>query len=399
MFFTKIFQFIKGYVILKISGNNTEKELEKIRRQGARPRDIRQTEDGLFLTLDQRDYKRLEDVEYSEVAGFGGSFLFEKIKRHPVLLAGIALIAAVVFLGSGFIWTVEYDGVSPVNLRMVENAVNIAGVRVGMPKAKLSKPLELKNTILANTDGIAWCWVYIKGTRAVVSVRENILPPEIVDMDTPCNIVAAKDAIVTEIITKRGTCVAANNQAVSCGELLISGNVRFADGDGYDVHASGICRGRITYEREGIYKLYLNHKEYTGRKRNYLKLNIFSLELPLYKSMENDFKFYDTTEKKYEISLGRENYIGIGLEKISQIEYNITREPIQREVLAEFAKDEMEADIAKELLPGAVKLSENVACEVIDEETVSVRLRMEFEELIGAEKFIEEVTVFEPKTD
>ena len=399
MFLTKIFQFIKGYVILKIMGNNTEKELENIRKKGAKPRNIKQAEDGIILTIDQSDCDLLDGIAYTKVACCGGIFFMEKVKRHPVLLAGMALVLAVVFVGSGFIWTVEYDGVSPKNFKMVESAAELAGIRVGMPKMKLSEPIEIKNTILANTDGIVWCWVYIKGTRAVVSVRENILPPKIVDFDTPCNILAAKDAIITEIITKKGTCVVDNNQAVSCGDLLISGNVRFKEGDGYDVHASGICKGRTAYEREGIYKLYLNHKEYTGRKRNRFKLKLFSFELPLYNNAEIDFKFYDTKEKKYEISLGRENYIGIGLEKISYIEYNIRREPIQRELCVEFAKKEMEQDIAKELLPGAVKLSEDVACNVIDEETVSVKLTMEFEELIGTENFIEEVTVVEPKTD
>ncbi|MBE7015298.1 MAG: hypothetical protein E7417_00525 [Ruminococcaceae bacterium] len=399
MLLTKFFQFIKGYVILKLSGNNIEKDLEKIRKSGAVPRNIKPVEDGVILTVDQRDCRLLDGVEYSRIAGFGGAFFLEKVKRHPVLLAGLVMGFIVLFLGSGFIWTVEYDGVSQENIQMVESAAKLAGIKVGMPKAKLDEPLEIKNTILAHTDGISWCWVYIKGTRAIVSVRENILPPQIVDPDTPCNIVAAKDAVVTEIITKRGTCVAENNRMVSCGELLISGNVRFGDGSGYDVHASGICKGKTTYEREGIYKLYLNHKKYTGRKRNFFKLKIFSFELPLYKNAESDFKFYDTMEKKYEISMGYENYIGIGLEKISHIEYNIIREPIQREVLVEFAKNEMEADIAGELLPGALKLSEDVACSVIDEETVSVKLTMEFEEQIGAENFIEEVTIFEPKTD
>ena len=55
--------------------------------------------------------------------------------------------------------------------------------------------------------------------------------------------------------------------------------------------------------------------------------------------------------------------------------------------------------IAKELYPDAQKVSEELAVDIIDEETISVRLMMEFDENIAVEKIIEEVTFFEPKTD
>ena len=152
---------------------------------------------------------------------------------------------------------------------------------------------------------------------------------------------------VVVITTKRGTCVAKDGSAVSCGDVLISGRVTFGEDDGYQTHASGLCEADTVYEKEGIYKLYRNHKTFTGRKRNLLSLKLFGLTVPLYFNDETDYEYYDTEKKVYEISLKNENYLGVGLEKVSHIEYNVIKEPISEESCAEFARYELEKEISK----------------------------------------------------
>jgi len=403
LFFIKFFQFLKGYVILNLTGDNKETKLDKIRKSGAVLKDISYEEDRIQLMLSYEEFllikDRKDDIGFVEERAVGGIFFVRKIKSHAVLLAGLVLIVVSVMAGSNFIWTVEYEGVSPEKLEEVIAAANLAGIKTGALKNRLMTPLELKNTILANTHDIAWCWVYINGTRAVVEVRENLIPPQIFDPDLPCDIVAAKDGIVKKIITKRGKCVVEDNTFVSCGDLLISGRVTFGENEGYPVHSSGDCQAVTHYEREGVYKLYRNHKIYTGKKRSFLTLKLFAWQIPLYFKDSTDFPYWDKNENVYEISLGKDNYIGIGLEKVSFFEYNIEKEPISPESCAEFAKMELEEEIAKELLPGAVLLSSDASVEVVDNETISVKLVMEFTEQIAAEKYIEEVTFIEPKTD
>ena len=76
-------------------------------------------------------------------------------------------------------------------------------------------------------------------------------------------------------------------------------------------------------------------------------------------------------------------------EKVSFFEYNIMKEPISRELCEKLAGEELEAEIAKELLPGSQLVSSETFVEIIDEETVSVRKVMEFTENIGTENYIE----------
>lgn len=403
MDFTKFFYFLNGYIILRLCGHNKEISLEKIRKTGAVPKDVAYRDDAISLTLSAYDFSLIEtrqdELDFVIQKCVGGRFLLSNMKRRWVLVLGLFFVFMTFFAGSRFIWTVEFSGVSEENLSQVKAATEIAGIKVGALKSRLPTSMEQKNTILANTDGIVWCWVYIKGTKAIVEVRENIIPPEVFDPDSPCDIVAAKDAVIKRIITKRGTCVIEDGAVVSAGDLLISGRVEFGEDGGYLSHASGICEADTFYQKEGIYTLYKNHKTFTGRKRNLLSVKLFGLKIPLYFSSQTDFEFFDTEEKNYEISIGRDNYLGIGLEKISYIEYNIIKEPISAESCAEFAKYELEKEVAKELLPGSVKKKSEISVDKIDEETISVKLAMEFTEQIGVEKLIEEVTFIEPKTD
>lgn len=393
---------IKGYAVLRLTGKKCEENLEKIRKKGLMPYSISHRDDGIRLSLSYRDYLiflKMKNIQFFVEDKKGGVFFVEKVKKRKILLFALILTAIAVVVSSSFIWTVEYEGVSDGKLAEVQKASELAGIKVGAFKPRLLSPLELKNTILANSGDIAWCWVYIKGTRAVVKVRENIIPPDIINPHTPCNVVAAKPGVIRKIITKRGSCQAEDNTPVSPGDVLISGRVGFGDDEGYFVHASGICEADTYYCREGVYKLYKTYKTYTGRKRKFLALKIFRYRIPLYFNGKNDFKYSDKEEKLYEISLGKDNYIGIGLEKISHIEYNVMREPISPETCAELAKRELESEIARELLPGAVLKNSEITTTQIDNETISVALTMEFTENIAAEKCIEEVTLIEPKTD
>lgn len=403
MFSIKFFHFVKGYVILKLSGKNKEVSLEKLRKSGVAPMDVSYSGDAIEMRLSYHDYCCIKDKKnkfnFTVVKEEGGIFFLKKVLSRRVLLAGILMSVVAVIASSGYIWTVEFTGVSTENLPMVKKAAEQSGIKIGANKRKLLSPLELKNTILANADDIAWCWVYIKGTKAIVDVRESYLPPEVFDINKPCHIVAAKDGIIRKITAKRGTFAVSENTAVSRGDVLISGEVTYGDGEGYYVHASGDALAATSYQRQGVYKLYQNHKIYTGKRRNFLSLKAFSFKLPLYFKFDTDFAYYDREEKNYEISFPGENYLGVGLEKVSLIEYNIVKEPISEASCAEFAKKELEAEISKELLPGSVLEKSEIKVDKIDEETISVTLMMEFTENIAAEKYIEEVKIFEPKTD
>ncbi|MCR4718243.1 MAG: sporulation protein YqfD [Firmicutes bacterium] len=403
MFFAKIFHFLNGYVILSVTGNNKEKFISKSAESGYKIFDIEYEGDEIRAKMPLADYRRI-----LELAGIwkikvnkrcGLPFFIARLKKKRGVLAVSCLFILTLTAGSQFIWSIDYDADKDVNIKNIETAAELAGLKIGAFKPSLKKPEEMKNIILNRADDICWCWVYLRGTKAVIRVRKSVIPPEIFDADTPCDIIAMRNGIIKRVITQKGRLVAENNQAVTAGETIISGTFDFNDTKGYQVHSKGIVEAYTNHTKSGTYKQYYCYKTYTGRVQRFLTLKLYKWQIPLYIKDRIRFENYDSQERHFDARIGRNNYIGIGL-KINEIkEYETQKEPISYETAVSFAEKELERDISHELLQRAQLISKNCTHERIDEETVKVTVTMDFIEEIGTEKRIEEVNVIEPKNN
>lgn len=73
---------------------------------------------------------------------------------------------------------------------------------------------------------MAWLTVNVRGCRAYVSVRDRVPKPELADDRTPTNVVAKRDALVTEVRAYDGRAMVRKGGTVTAGQLLISGAVQ-----------------------------------------------------------------------------------------------------------------------------------------------------------------------------
>lgn len=401
LFLRKIFHFFDGYVILLISGNNKEKFITEVMKKGYKLTGIDRSEGGITAKVRLRDLDEI--LELNENAGIsvkekhGIPVLMSKLWRKKGFLIGFLIFLLAIIIGSQFIWEIDYDADKDINLDKVSEALEISGLKPGMPKFKLKKPEEIKNIILNHTDDICWCWVYVKGTKATVRLRKSVFPPEMFDVNTPCDIIAMRNGIIKRVITQKGRCIVKGNQAVTAGETVISGTFDFADKEGYQVHSKGIIEAYTTHTKTGTYKQYYCYKTYTGRVQRFLTLKLYKWRIPLYIKDRVRFENYDSIERDFDAKIGKESYIGIGISTKILREYETEKEPISYDTAVIFAQNELERDISYELLQPAELISKNCDAEKIDEETLKVTVTMNFIEEIGTEKRIEEVKIIEPK--
>lgn len=397
MFLIKIFHFAKGYVILSVSGHNKEEFLNAFIAEGARLRNTRYSGECILTEIPAEDFFLVRRVKTQAKLHIcekhGAVFVLRRMKKRIGFLVGMLALLLIFMVGSQFIWTVEYDGAETCDMQQLSAAVRLSGLYEGALKRNLKTPIEMKNIILGNTDDICWAWVYVKGTKAVVRVRENIIPPEVFDPDAPCDIIAMRSGIIKRIITRRGRCLAAENQAVAAGDTIISGTYEFENEPGYQVHSRGTVEAVCEHVRSGVYKQYYCCKYYTGRVKRFAVLRIFRWEIPL-SFGKVGFDDYDSDTKYYGA-----DYIGVGIKVTQCREYEVKKEPISYDSAVELAQNELEREITKELLPPSKLVEKHAEAQKIDDETVSVTVTMTFIEQIGTEKRIEEVEFIEPKTD
>ena len=195
-------------------------------------------------------------------------------------LAGLALcIAAAGFL-SNFLLEVQVTGNETVSEAMILSELSRLGVRPGAYGPHIQAG-EVANEALLALPDLAYMAVNIYGTRAVVSVREAVKQPELLEEDTPANVVAAADGIILSVRTEAGRALVQAGDIVAAGETLITG-VMELEGPEYSdaelgslvVHAAGSVRARTWRRLEETMPLHAARKVYTGNERTLHSLKI-----------------------------------------------------------------------------------------------------------------------------
>lgn len=391
MFSNKFFHFFKGYVILIITGFNIERFLYICAKRGIKVRNPEKNEDGsLYITVSIDDFLKLKKivrktrVKVHIKKKMGLPILLKKYKKRYFMYTGAAFFVLIIFLSSQFIWTVEIKGVERADIAQISKVLEETGIYEGAFKRKALSSTEIKNILLNRVDNISWAWVYLKGTKAVCEIYEDSLPQQALEDGEPCNIVAVRDAIIKRIIARDGIKQAAAGDTVLAGDLLISGVIPDNEGNvGCVVEASGTVEAYTWHEKKGTYKLYYETKVPTGNAKTFRRLNIFSNKFNLFINDAIEYENCITQTKTHELKLFKDNYLGISFENETVYEVDIIREPISYDMAVYEGKCDLEEKIAKELLPGAELVGENLFHTQIDEETVEVTLTMEFIEKIG----------------
>ncbi len=392
MFFNKVFHFVKGYVIINVSGFYIERFLYICAKRGIELFKIgKRTQSGVIACININDFKRIRPivlktkVRVSIVKKCGLPFLIKRAKKRRALLAGVLILSILSFISSGFIWSIEINSDDEFMAQELMEAIDKAGVRIGAYKPLLPDGEKIKSIIMNNTHNIVWAWVYIKGTKAVVDFKEGILAPAVVDRSVPCDIVATKDGLITGIVEKNGEARVSAGDTVLQGDLLIAGTLDTPDGDYKTVHSIGEVYARVWHEKSGEYKLYVENEIPTGNKKDFVTLKLFSKCFDLYLNENISFSQYDISEKLSELKIGKDNFLGVGFYKKTYNEIERKKVPISVEQTLEMAKNDLEMQISKELLPGSQLADKKISYEQIDDETIKVTLTMEFIEQIGAQ--------------
>lgn len=393
MFFNKVFHFVKGYVIINVSGFYIERFLYICAKQGIELFGIgKRTSSGVVVCINIKDYKKIRPIVFetkvkvSILKKYGLPFLLKKAKKRRALFFGILFLSVLSFAASNFIWAVEIKSNNSAVSDKLISAIDTAGVRIGAYKPFLPDGEKIKSIIMNNTDNLVWAWVYINGTKAVVDFKEGIQAPDVIDRTIPCDIVAQSDGVITEIVEKNGSARVHGGDSVAKGDLLISGTLEHPDGSLGTVHAIGDVYARVWHEKSGDYKLYIENEVPTGNKKDFVTVKLFSRCFDFFRDEVIDYENYAITEKLYLPEFGKNNFFGVGFYKKTYSEQERKKVGISKEEAVEFAKHDLEMQISKELLPGSVLNNKNVVYEQIDAETIRVTLTMEFTEQIGIKK-------------
>lgn len=245
----------------------------------------------------------------------GLPFLIHKYTKRTGMIAGFLLMFIALFFLSGRVWLVEVSGNETLTDREIIEAFEASGLHIGRKINKLERSAIENNAMLLLND-ISWASYNVNGCSVELTVRERKHVPDIETHSGTANVIASKDGQIVLLEAYRGTAGVKIGEAVTKGDLLVSGITEsrvqtnlFTDADAYVVARTEISvqtrtPKKVTEyipETKKIWSVYFLGKEifppkeregdcYTHRSR--LTINGKTLPFGI------NYRIYTTYEKK-----------------------------------------------------------------------------------------------------
>lgn len=222
-----LWYYLRGYVRIKAKGFSAERFMNMAAFRGVYLWDVAQAGAGMTMKAAGGSLDILEACAEKtgctiEVLGWGGLPAFlGRFRRRQVWTAGVMLFAAGLYILSSFVWTVEVEGNERLAKEDILSFCQEMGLRPGAWKRNVDTE-AVTNSLLEQFADISWVSVGIRGTDATVKLAETIEKVELVEKETPCDIIASADGVIIQITAERGTPLVLAGDVVKKGDILIS---------------------------------------------------------------------------------------------------------------------------------------------------------------------------------
>lgn len=220
---------LTGMVSVQITSADPASVMRVILNQGVFLYDAKHLDDlRIDCSIDRKDIQKLREIcenrgDTLEVKKKSGViWMLRGILRRPVLILGLAMLLALAAGISTRVLFVQVDGNVTVPDRRIIEAAETAGIYFGASRRELRSE-QVKNTLLEALPELKWACVNTYGCVAIISVRERSEPEETEKRYTLGSIVAERDGVVLSCTATKGTLLCTVGQAVTKGEILISG--------------------------------------------------------------------------------------------------------------------------------------------------------------------------------
>ncbi len=223
----ELLRAVKGYVEFEAEGGFPERFLNLCRLNGIILWNIENDGVKVSAFTNREDFARLSEpaersgMELKIIKECGLKYFVVCHKRRCGLIFGALLASACVAFLSTMIWQVDVVAEEGVNVEDFTQSLAERGVRRGAFKSKIDI-LEVQRALVKEYPQLVWVSLNIFGGRAEVEMSVAVPVPEIVDMDSPANVVAAKAGKITLVGLRAGTLLVKEGMFVPEGELLIS---------------------------------------------------------------------------------------------------------------------------------------------------------------------------------
>ncbi|WMI81416.1 sporulation protein YqfD [Anaerotignum sp. MB30-C6] len=274
--FLALWYYFRGYVMIKVNGFAAERFMNMLSYRGVYLWDVESDGAGVRLKVPMGSMDMVSMCAEKtgcrlEVQRYGGfPAKAHRFKGRQVLTAGVLIFAAGLYLLSSFIWVIRVEGNDRVAVEDILTYCQELGLKPAAWKRGVH-PEEITKELLVQFPDISWVSVGIKGTDVTIKIAETIEKTEVLDKETPCDVIANMDGVILKITAERGTPMVKEGDVVKKGDVLISSEVLIGlEGEEQHVDyvaAEGTVKAKVWQQLTEELPLTYEEKIYTGETK------------------------------------------------------------------------------------------------------------------------------------
>lgn len=393
--FVTIWNYLKGYVIVEVSGAALEKFMNLAIYHEIYIWDVHRVENKIYFKTSIKDFKRLKPEAKKARCRMrittkkGLPFKTHRYKKRKAFMLGIGVFIAMIWVLSSFVWLVEVEGNKRITSLDIINALEEQGYRSGKLKGQMNLR-EAETYLLEKYPEIVWTGIRYEGTRLVVKVAESIPVPEMYPKENePSNLIAKRDALITYIAVYKGKPTVKAGDIVKKGDVLVAGEMPLGEEstNPYYTKSKAKVSGKTMYTASGEISTTHIKKNYTNDISKKYTLKIFNRAFTLF-DQKIPFETYDKQITLHQLSITKLFPLPFALEVETRVAYTPSYEELTEEEAQDKLLSKLWEDIRGSLSEDAVILKRE-AFFVKKGNAITGTLHVTAEEDIGYEVVIQ----------
>ena len=375
---------ISNRVQCLVTGEQTLRFVNLCRNNGIELRHLIRKENAIQMEIDAKNFKKLRPlvrkthVKIHILDRQGPAFFFYRHRRRWWFLIGAAVCTGIIYVMSLFIWQIDIDGNSKYTAELILQALAQMNVKTGCQKSEIDLP-EIEEELRIMYNEITWVSASITGTKLQIELREGDLKisgssgggqtgnvkrvenrennPKTQngesETDLPANLVADEDAIITNLVVRRGTAAVRYGDEVKKGDVLIEGKVYIYNEDETLKKVDYLtAEGDVFGKYQELYEKHYQrkHEERSYKGKNYRELGVAivgkSFCLPVWENIlkkqleENTLSEVWSWKKQFRLT--PTFYLPFALEYTEYVPYENVVEEYTDEVIKKMAEEELQ---------------------------------------------------------
>lgn len=279
-------RLFKGYVCFTASGGFSERFINLCFSSGIHIWNISAENKEIKANIKPKDFKKLKEIRKNagvkiKITGKRGlPFYLKRHRDRAGLLIAIAFFAVFMVVMNRFVWCIESVGSEKFSAEEILSVAEEMGLKYGTFVPFFDEREASRKIVNAFDGELLWASVNIKGSRAMVEVRDFVKGIDENYNNEPCNIVSDSDGVVISLEVSKGQGAIEPGSGVSKGDLLISGVIDTKDMSAAYCHAKGEVTALVN-KNCTAYENTEKAIESFNKSQSYYSLYIFGLKIPL----------------------------------------------------------------------------------------------------------------------